>query len=299
MQKRYSFGVLMVLLGSICFSTKAIFVKLGLREGIDSITLLMLRMLFAFPVYVFYAFYLYKKGKFKVLNKRDYLSILLLGVLGYYLASLFDFLGLAYINASLERLILFVYPTFVLIMGKLFFQRKINKLQWIAVAITYAGMLFAFITDMKLDYNNGMILGIVLILLSAITYAYYLVSSDQLIAKIGSSTFTTLSMLVSSFAVLLHFTIQKPIDLLNYDTKIYALGMALGWIATVLPTFMISAGIKHIGSSNASLLASVGPVSTITLATIFLDEHITFYHIIGTFLVLIGVSLISIYGGKK
>lgn len=292
-------GILLIIVGSIFFSTKAIFVKLGIRTGSDSITLLALRMLSAFPFYLIFLFYAINKKKLKILGRKDWLKVFLLGVLGYYLASLFDFIGLSYINASLERLILFTYPTMVLILGRLFFHRAIHPIQIVAVMICYLGLGLAFVGDMHIAYTSNLFLGLVFVLMSALTYAYYLVSSDGLIAHIGSSLFTALSLLVSSFAVFVHVMVAHPIAWKSINRETWYYGLALGIIATVIPTFFIAAGIKKIGSANASLIASIGPVSTIILAGIFLGEKLTVSHIIGTVLVLLGVMLIGGYKVNK
>ncbi len=288
-------GILLVIIGSIFFSTKAIFVKLGIKEGSDSITLLALRMLSAFPFYLIFLLYAISKNKLKILAKKDWIKVILLGILGYYLASLFDFLGLGYINASLERLILFTYPTMVLLMGRFFFHRRIHPVQLVAVFICYIGLAFAFVGDMHIMPSSELYLGLAYVLLSALTYAYYLVSSDGLIANIGSSLFTALSLLVSSFAVFVHVIIAHPLHFSNISRNTWYYGLALGVVATVIPTFFIAAGIKKIGSANASLIASIGPVSTIILASIFLGENLTSSHIIGTIMVLSGVMLIGGY----
>jgi drug/metabolite transporter (DMT)-like permease len=294
-KKDYRWGILLTIIGSIFFSTKAIFVKLGLKTGSDSVTLLGLRMLSAFPFYMIFLLYAIRKNKLRALSSKDWLKVIMLGILGYYLASLLDFIGLSYINASLERLILFTYPTMVLILGRIFYHRAIHPIQLVAVIICYLGLGLAFIGDMHIAYTSGLFIGLGFVLMSALTYAYYLVSSDSLIAHIGSSLFTALSLLVSSMAVFVHVVIAHPFSLKNIEKETWYYGLALGIIATVIPTFSIAAGIKKIGSANASLIASIGPVSTTILAGIFLDEKLTVSHIIGTVLVLVGVMLIGGY----
>lgn len=292
-RKEYSLGVLLVVIGSIFFSSKAIFVKLGIKSGSDSITLLALRMLSAFPFYLVFLFYAISKKKLQKLTKNDWKKVVMLGVLGYYLASLFDFIGLSYINASLERLILFTYPTMVLILGRIFYNRRIHVIQWMAVLVCFIGLGLAFVGDMNIAYSKGLYVGLFYVLLSALTYAYYLVSSDGLITRIGSSLFTALSLLVSTVAVFVHVMIAHPVHIDEISRVTWYYGCALGIIATVIPTFLIAAGIMKIGSANASLIASIGPVSTIILASVFLEEKLTLSHIIGTILVLVGVILIG------
>lgn len=289
---QFTKGIIMVLLGAICFSTKGIFAKLSYQLGASAIDILNLRMLFSLPIYVI--IYLYENKKRSIsINNKTWKNIVIIGVIGYYLAALFDFIGLQYISANLERIVIFTYPTFVLLLGYVFYKRKINKIQIISIILCYLGIVLSFISDISnFDFNEG-ILGIGFVLLSSLTYAFYLVRSDSIIKNIGTLRFTCLSMIVSCIAVLIHNFIFNGFNLLSYTSPIYLLGITIAIISTVLPSFFMSYGISLIGSANMSIVASFGPISTMVLAYYILNEKITILHIAGTILVLLGVYLIG------
>ncbi|EQA64480.1 DMT family transporter [Leptospira alexanderi] len=289
-------GISLVLTGAVFFSAKAIFVKLVYRYNIDSTTALALRMLFAIP---FFAWIAYRSGNtnknFVNLTKKDWGLILVLSFLGYYLASLFDFIGLEYISAGLERITLFVYPTIVLIIGSILFKRKIKRAEIFAILLTYSGIVVAFIGDIQAEGPNAT-KGVLFVLGSAIAYALYLVGSESLIPKLGSVRFTSYLMLLSGSIVIIHFLITRHPASLIQPTNVYLYGLALGVLTTVIPAYFTTEGIRMIGSGKAAIVGSVGPMSTILLAWIFLGEPVTFSGLVGTILVLTGALWI---GGKK
>lgn len=290
-------GVLLILVGAACFSTKAIFVKLSLMHGVDAITALMFRMLFALPYYLG-VLILSPKIKMNTLKTAPWGKLLGIGLVGYYLASLFDFLGLQYVQANLERLIIFIYPTLVLVLGAWLFKRKIHRIQLIAVGITYAGILIACLSqDFELT-GKGVGLGIFYIFMSALTYAFYLVYSDDLIKQLGTVAFNCLSMLISTIAVLIHFWILYGLKLSGYDWQVYLYGALMGLIATVIPTLALTKGISIIGSSNAAILSTFGPIATIVMSYFILHEPFSFLQGVGTILVLLGVLFLGWKGNK-
>ncbi|MCO5231790.1 MAG: DMT family transporter [Chitinophagales bacterium] len=294
-QNDFKKGVILILIGAACFSTKAIFVKLTLAHGVDAITALMLRMLFALPYYLGVIIFSPSITKEKI-QSAPWGKLLVIGLLGYYLASLFDFLGLQYVQANLERLIVFVYPTLVLLLGAWIFKRKISRQQAIAVGITYSGILIACISQ-DFDFKSSNIgLGIFYIFLSALTYAFYLVYSDNLIKQMGIVTFNSLSMLIAVIAVLIHFGWIYGIDIFHYDWQVYVYGALMGVIATVVPTLALTKGISLIGSSNAAILSTFGPVATILMSYFILHEPFSLTQGVGTILVLLGVLFLGLRG---
>ncbi|WP_422091902.1 DMT family transporter [Tenacibaculum ovolyticum] len=285
-------GVLLGILGIVLFSSKAVMVKLVYKYDVDAISALLLRMLFSFPFYILIAYY-YRSENNKITNARkDYLWIFFFGFVGYYLASFFDFVGLAYIKASLERIILFIYPTIVLLFNKLFFKQPINKQQKLAIFITYLGIVITFGSEVSISGSNTY-LGGFFVLLSAITYASYLVGSGWLIPKFGVMRFTAFAMLVSCICVFIHFGITSNVNIFSFSWQVYALGFLIAVFATVIPSFLVSISIKLINSSNFAIVAGVGPVSTIILAVIFLNETITILQVVGIIIVISGILLIS------
>lgn len=290
-------GTLLILIGAACFSTKAIFVKLTLNHGVDGITALMFRMLFALPYYLGVLIFS-PAVKIQNIKTAPWGKLLGIGLVGYYLASLFDFLGLQYIQANLERLIVFVYPTLVLILGAWLFKRSITGNQLIAVAITYSGILIACLSqDFELT-GKGVGLGIFYVFMSALTYAFYLVYSDDLIKQMGTIAFNCLSMLVSTVAVLVHFGWMYGFRLTGYDWQVYLYGALMGVIATVIPTLALTKGISLIGSSNAAILSTFGPVATILMSYFILHEPFSLVQGIGTILVLTGVLFLGLKGKR-
>lgn len=285
-------------LGIVLFSSKAVMVKLAYNYNVDAITMLLLRMLFSFPFYVVIAYLYRNKNQEIKTTKIDYVWVVFFGLVGYYLASFFDFVGLTYIKASLERIILFVYPTIVILLNRLFFKQTITKIQALAIFLSYLGIVIAFSDEVDISGNN-VYLGGFFVLLSAITYASYLVGSGWLIPKFGVVKFTAYAMLVSCFCVFIHFSIIGETDLFNLPWQVYGLGGLIAVFATVIPSFLVSASIKIISSSNFAIVAGVGPISTIILASFFLNESLTLFQFFGALLVIIGIIITSLNQAKK
>ncbi|BAO77477.1 permease of the drug/metabolite transporter (DMT) superfamily [Winogradskyella sp. PG-2] len=266
-------------------------VKLAYCYNIDALSMLLLRMLFAFPFYIVIA-YFYRNEKKEVTKQQDYLWLFFFGFVGYYLASYFDFVGLTYIKASLERIILFIYPTIVLLFNKLFLKKAITNMQKLAIFITYIGTVITFGSEVSVSGSNAY-LGGFFVLLSAITYASYLVGSGWLIPKFGVMRFTAYAMLVSCICVFIHYGIFSRVDIFNFPWQVYALGLGIAVFATVIPSFLVSISIKIISSSNFAVVAGIGPISTIILAVVFLNESLTLLQMIGTIVVILGILLVS------
>lgn len=291
--KKFWFGVFLGILGVVLFSSKAVMVKLAYQYKVDAITMLLLRMLFSFPFYVVIA-YLYRNENQEVkTTKRDYYWVVFFGLVGYYLASYFDFVGLTYIKASLERIILFVYPTIVILLNRLFFKQPITKIQALAIFLSYVGIVIAFSGEVHISGNNTY-LGGFFILLSAITYASYLVGSGWLIPKFGVVKFTAYAMLVSCVFVFVHFSFISEVNLFTLPWQVYGYGFLIAFFATVIPSFLVSASIKIISSSNFAIVAGIGPISTIILASLFLDESLTLLQFFGAILVVLGILITSL-----
>ena len=295
-QSDFVTGILLALLGAVLFSTKAIFVKLAYRDtDIDAVTLLAWRMIFSLPFFVSAAFVSSSKTENVKFTTRQWAYIALIGCLGYYISSLLDFLGLQYVSAGIERLILFVYPTLVLLMSAVVFKIKIKPFQWLAVIITYFGLAIAFLgeVDIQSAQNKNFYLGSFFIFICAFTYAAYIVGSGRLIPKVGASKFNSYAMSFASIGVLLHFAAFSQVSLWNLPPLVYIYSFLMAVFSTVIPSYLVTASINRIGSGNVAIVGSVGPVSTIILANIFLSEGITLWQIAGTVLILIGVLIIG------
>lgn len=290
---QYWFGASLVFLAAFCFAMKGILIKLAYQYPIDAISLLTLRMLFALPFYIGISIHLARKQPPVHLTLKQWATLAMLGVTGYYFASFFNFLGLVYITASLERILLFVYPTFVLLMNAFGFGRRVTRLQLAALALTYAGILLAFWGNVESSVQKNVALGAFWVILSGLVYAIYLVGSDRVITWVGSQRYTCYAMMAATIPTVLHCALQNGLHLASYPTAIYGLGLCMAIFVTVIPTFMIAEGIKRVGSGNASIIASVGPIFTIILSTTVLHETISQAQIAGTLLVLLGVFLIG------
>lgn len=287
----YTYAVLLVLIGAVLFSSKAIVVKLAYQEPIDSISLLALRMLFSLPLFAIAG--LYKKGSTKI-ARQDWFSMAAVGITGFYMASYFDFLGLQYISASLERLVLYIYPTLVLLMSAVFFKKKITRIQFISLLISYFGLAVVFSGNITATGNSNPMLGGTFVFMAALTYAMYLVGSGQLLPRIGTRRFTAYSMMAACVAVLLHYSIAGTESLLSFSNRMYGLAIFMAVFATFLPTFLIAEGIRILGSNTASIISAIGPISTILLAYFILGEHLLIHQWIGAIIVISGVLLITL-----
>ncbi len=289
-RKNYLIGFLFILISSISFSTKSVIVKLVYQLNVDAVTALFLRMGFALPFFLV-VFFL-KKEKIP-LTKKQILQIFLLGFLGYYLASILDFEGLQYISAGIERLILFIYPTIVLLISSYILNKKISKIEWISLSITYLGILIVFSSN-EVPKNTNTYIGVGLIFICAIVYAIYLIGTGEIIHQVGAIRFTALAMIVACLVIFMHFFMTKEISTLyKLPSQVYFYGFLMGIVNTVIPTFLLSLGIKKIGSGTTAIIGTIGPVSTIFLAWIFLDEKLAWEQWIGTFFVMLGVFFVS------
>lgn len=293
-------GFIITFTGSMLFSTKAIIIKKAFAgTHIDALSLLTLRMVFSLPFYAGAVWLAYRKAVYAKFTKKQWRQIIALGLFGYYISSLFDFLGLQYISAGLERLILFLYPSFCVLINAFYFRQKINRIQLWALLLTYAGMVIAYYGEMKVDVNNPhFFLGGFLVFICSITYAVYIVGSGRMVPQVGVTKFTAYAMLSATTAIFIHYLLRGDYTLLNVKTELWVYGLLLGIIATVIPSFLISAGLKRIGSNNAAIISSIGPVSTILQAHFILGERIFTEQVIGTMLVIAGVLLTGWKAGR-
>ena len=288
-------GFIITFIGSLLFSTKAIIVKLAFAAThTDAVTLLGLRMIFALPFYLVAAFIVSNKTTNVKMTKRQWLIVIALGLTGYYLSSLFDFIGLQYISAGLERLILFLYPTFVVIINAVIFKQKISRVQNLALLLTYAGIGIAYFGELNIKNNNSEFLfGSLMVLLCAITFAIYLVGSGRIIPTTGSTKFTAYAMLAATFGILTQNVVVNNVGNFYTGNGLWWYGITLAILATVIPSFMMANGMKKIGSNNVAIVSSIGPVSTILQAHFILGEPMLTEQIAGTILVIAGVLLIG------
>jgi drug/metabolite transporter (DMT)-like permease len=287
---QFSTGLLLAAAGSIAFSGKAIIVKLAYRHGVDAITLVMFRMLFAVPFFIAMAWWA-GRGK-PPLTRADWWGVIGLGFSGYYISSFLDFLGLQYISASFERLILYLNPTLVLILGWVLYKRKITHRQAVAMAVSYSGVLLVFGHEISLEGDN-VALGAALVFGSAITYAIYLSYSGQLVQRLGSLRLAGLATTVACFFCILQFVLLKPMSALNVAPEVVWLSMLNATACTVLPVLMVMMAIERIGPGLTSQIGMIGPMSTLTMGAFWLNETFNLWILTGTVLVLGGVFWVT------
>lgn len=265
----------------------------------DALTLLMLRMTFSLPFYLGAA-WMARKKETASLSAMQWLGVLGLGIFGYYLSSLFDFTGLQYVTAGLERLILFLYPSFAVVINAVVFKQPVVRTQKIALLLTYAGIIIAYVGELQVDFSNPhFIWGSFLIFLCSITYSIYIVGGGRLIPQVGVTRFTAYAMLAATAGVFTHFAVAGSLPALQAGATHWWYGITLAIVATVLPTFMLANGMKRIGANNVAIISAIGPVSTIIQAHFILGEKIFMAQIAGTALVIIGVILIGWQGNKQ
>jgi drug/metabolite transporter (DMT)-like permease len=283
-------GLLLAGLGAVAFSGKAIIVKLAYRYGVDAVTLIMYRMLFALPLFITLAWWA-GRGK-PALTWRDARTVLGLGFCGYYLSSFLDFAGLRYVSASLERLILYLNPTLVLGLGAFLFHKKVTRSQVLALAVSYCGVLCVFGREMSLQ-GADVPLGATLVFLSAVSYAIYLSYSGEEVKRLGALRLTGLATTVACVICIAQFLVLRPISAMIVPSEVVWLSVLNATLCTFAPVVMVMMAIERIGASLTSQAGTVGPLSTILMAVLFLGEPFTAWIAAGTVLVLTGIWLLT------
>lgn len=284
-------GLAIAIAGAVLFSTKAVLAKLLYRYHIDAVTLIAFRMLFSLPVFAAVA--LWKMRSEPPLSNSDRWRLVGLGLVGYYLSSYLDFLGLQYISVGLERLILFLTPTIVLLITSVLFKRRIGRVQWLALALSYCGIVLVFVHDLA-GGAGSTVVGSLLVLGSAAAYAVYLLGSGEMVRRIGSLRLVAYAMCVSSVACIGQFFVLRPASLLIQPMPVYWLSLANGIFCTIFPVFMTMVAVQRIGAATASQAGMIGPVSTLFLGALVLGEPITAVQLGGTGLVLAGIYMLSL-----
>jgi drug/metabolite transporter (DMT)-like permease len=289
-------GPAFAMVGVLGFAFKAILIKLAYAStSIDAVTLLTLRMVYSAPFFAVMAWWATRASEAKPLARRDWLSIAWLGFIGYYLSSLVDFMGLQYVTAALERLMLYLYPTIVVVLSAIFFKQRITGRIIVALALSYVGILLVFARDLKFAGDPGALwLGAALVFASSFLYACYLVGVGPVIARLGSLRFIALAMLTSALFIFAHFLGTRPVTALLVPVRIHLLSLTMAVFSTVLPTYLIAEAIKRIGANRTSLLGSMGPLFTIWLGSWLLDEPVHAIQLVGAALVLAGVALVTL-----
>lgn len=293
-QRHFRIGLWLAFGGTALFALKSIFIKLAYAQGVDTVTLLTLRMVVAAPFYLGVLIWLLYKTQITKPAQHDLHMMIGLGFIGYYLSSFLDMQGLNYISAQLERLMLYTYPIMTTLLGWLLFREVITKRIMLALLFTYSGVLLLYAHEAKLS-GAHVTLGVLLVGAAALIFAFYVVFSKRVIGRVGSTLFTSIAMLAATGFVFIHFLLTHPLSALWVNANAWFYAVLLGFFSTVLPSFMLSEAIGRIGSARASIMGTSGPIITILLAVLFLNEPFGWTHLMGMVLVVGGVSLL----GKK
>jgi drug/metabolite transporter (DMT)-like permease len=288
--KSVATGLVLAVAGAIGFSGKAIIVKLAYRYGVDAVTLIMYRMLFALPVFALMAWWASRNRP--PLTRKDWLGVLALGFTGYYLSSFLDFVGLNYVSASLERLILYLNPTIVMLLGLVLYKRRVSARQMAGMAISYCGVVVVFGQELSLQGAHTA-WGSLLVFLSAVCYSIYLVYSGELVRRLGSLRLVGLATSVACLCCLLQFAVLRPMSAALVAPEVVWLSIINATLCTAAPVLMVMMAVERIGASMAAQAGMVGPLSTIFMSTLLLGEPFTALVAAGTALVLMGIFVFT------
>lgn len=286
-------GFLFAIGSAALFAIRPIFVKLVYMQGVDSTTLIAFRMLFSMPFYLILLAWLLRDPKRRAtLNLTNVLAISAVGLCGYYAASFLDLIGLQYVTAQLGRMMLYTYPTFVVLLGAMFFKEPITKRVIVSLCITYLGVAIIFGHDLEV-FGSDVITGAIFILGSALTFSFYLLFGKSLIDEVGSRLFTCLALLAASLGILLHYTLTRSITVpqVNQTALTYILIIAI--FCTVIPSFFTTSAVARIGADKTGIIAMIGPAFTSTFAVLILAEKFTAYHALGITITILGIWVLS------
>lgn len=295
---RYT-GYALAAAGAALFSTKAIFIKLAYREQLDGALMLAWRMIFSAPFYLGIAAWALNQRRRRGLPVPPARSVgmaALTGFFGYYAASQFDFAGLQYISAQLERLVLFTYPVFIMLLGAAFTGQRLTASGLAAAAITYGGLAVVFVSDLPGGGGNT-ILGTVLVLGAAITFAIHHLLAKTVLPALGSALFTSVALLTASILCILHQAVFGG-GSFAATPRFLMLAAACAVVATVLPSLFISAGLARTSPQAVAMISTVSPLVTIALAVAILGEPFTLADAVGSALVLAGIGLFTFSGDR-
>ena len=288
--KELATGLVLATLGAIAFSGKAIIVKLAYRYGVDAVTLIMYRMLFALPIFAVMAWWASRDKP--ALTRHDWWGVLGLGFTGYYLASFLDFAGLAYISASLERLILYLNPTLVLLLGLVLYKRQISRRQALGMAISYGGVILVFGHEINFAGADAA-LGALLVFGSAVSYAIYLSFSGELVQRLGSLRLVGLATSVACVLCIGQFVLLRPMNAALVAPEVIWLSVLNATLCTAAPVLMVMMAVERIGAGVAAQTGMVGPMSTILMGVLLLGEPFTGWVAAGTALVVAGIFVFT------
>ena len=293
-KRSLSIGLACALGAAVFFSAKAIFIKLIYAHGVDATTTFALRMMVALPFFLALGWWCGTAG-LKSIGRRDWWGMAACGLLGFYLSSYLDFIGLTYIPASLERLILFLYPTFVVLLSWAMFRTKLTAAQAMSLVLSYSGVLLCVWDNLRIEGDpSGLAIGVAFTLTSAFTYACYVVASARIVPRVGSMRFTSYASSVACGFSIAHFFVTHGAESLVVPGIVYAYALGMGTLSTVLPILLVAEALRRLGANQVALISTLGPIATLAMAALILGEKITAIQMGGAALVIAGVMLVSL-----
>ena len=298
MQSGFIFSIFLASLGAILFAAKAIVVKYSYQYGASADVMLTLRMVFALPIFWLAVWAYQQKTSPAQLIKRDVIQVCGIGLLGYFLSSYLDFLGLKYVTAGLERVILYLTPAIVLVLSRLFLNKAIDRRQYWAMAVAYIGIVMVFVHDLKMNEDSAVLLGSALVFLAAVVYSIYLIFAGELVGRVGSIRLVALASTSATIATCLQSLLMGMGQLFAQSPEVYYLAMVNALFCTFMPMLFIMMAVNRIGSSMTAQAGTAGPVGTAFLGWYFLDEKISALQLLGIGVVLIGIVILVSIGNK-
>lgn len=286
-------GLGCALLGAALFSLKPVLIKLLYAEGVPTEIIIIWRMIISVPIYVLIGYFVYRSRKGRVkFTPKLLLQTAIIGITGYYVATYLDLMGIQYISAQLERIVLFTYPTFVAILGYIFYREKISLKQFAAMILAYVGIAIMFGNELSTVGENTFKGGL-LVLAAAFAFACYMLFQKSPIKIMGSRMFTSIAMVAASLAIFTHGAFSSGAEFVNITGYVFWLSFVTAIICTVIPSYLLAEAVNRIGSGPTSISIGIGPIFTSIFAVLALGESFTIYHLIGTILVIIGIYLLS------
>jgi drug/metabolite transporter (DMT)-like permease len=293
-RRSLSIGLACAIGAAVFFSAKAIFIKLIYAHGVDATTTFALRMMVALPFFLAMGWWCGTTG-LKSIDRRDWWGMGACGLLGFYLSSYLDFIGLSYIPASLERLILFLYPTFVVLLSWLLFSTRLTTAQALSLLLSYSGVLLCVWDNLRIEGDpSSLALGVAFTLASALTYACYVVASARIVPRVGSMRFTSYASSVACGFSIAHFFVTHGAESLVVPDVVYAYAFGMGTVSTVLPILLVAEALRRLGANQVALISTSGPIATLAMAALILGERISVLQMAGAALVIAGVMLVSL-----
>jgi drug/metabolite transporter (DMT)-like permease len=297
-QSGFYLSIILASLGAILFAAKAIVVKFSYQYGATADIVLTLRMVFSLPIFWLAVWWNQRVSSPKPLIKKDIIKVCAIGLLGYFLSSYLDFLGLHYISAGLERIILYLTPAIVLVLSKFFLKKEIDRRQYWAMVVAYLGIMMVFMHDIELNNQGAVILGSVLVFLAAVVYSVYLIFAGELVGRVGSIRLVALASASATVATCIQSLILGPDQLFVQQPEVYYFALINALFCTFMPMLFIMMAVNRIGSSLTAQAGTIGPVGTAFLGWYFLSEPVSALQLAGIAIVLIGIAILLSIGNK-